>query len=99
VSIPDVPLTKPYAILLMSLSLAGRSSAADSTFQKTVEPFLAKNCTLCHNAKIKTAEVNLDYHDAGAVLKDRDIWENVLAKLRSGQMPPKGAQQPRPEEV
>jgi mono/diheme cytochrome c family protein len=99
VSTLDIPLTKPYAILLICLFLACRSSAADATFQKTVEPFLAKNCILCHNAKIKTAEVNLDYHDAAAVLKDRDIWENVLGKLRSGEMPPKGAKQPRPEDV
>ena len=40
-----------------------------------------------------------DYHDADAALKDRDIWENVLGKLRSGEMPPKGAKQPRPEDV
>ena len=70
------------------------------SFPKTVEPFLAKNCVLCHNAKLKTADLNLDaYHDANAVVQDRDVWENVLDKLRSGQMPPKGAKPPAPGDL
>ena len=31
-----------------------------------------------------------------SILEDRAIWENVLTKLRSGQMPPEGT--PRPDE-
>jgi hypothetical protein len=68
----------------------------EPSFPKTIEPFLAKNCVLCHNARLKTADRNLDaYHDANTVIEDRDVWENVLDKLRSEQMPPKGAKQPR----
>ncbi|HTM49072.1 MAG TPA: DUF1592 domain-containing protein [Bryobacteraceae bacterium] len=78
---------------------ASENARSGDSFQKTVEPFLAKNCTQCHNAKIKTADVNLDYHDAAAVAKDREIWENVLDKVRSGQMPPKGAKRPNPQEA
>jgi hypothetical protein len=93
-----------YFLLLASSSLVSAASRAakaeDASFEKTVEPFLAKNCALCHNAKIKTADVNLEgYRDAGAALRDRDVWERVLAKLETGQMPPAGSQKPNPEDV
>jgi Protein of unknown function (DUF1592)/Protein of unknown function (DUF1588)/Protein of unknown function (DUF1587)/Protein of unknown function (DUF1585)/Protein of unknown function (DUF1595)/Planctomycete cytochrome C len=72
----------------------------DVSFQKTVAPFLAQNCTTCHNAKIKTADLDLDsYRDADSALQHREVWEDVLEKLRSGQMPPKGIKQPSPGDI
>ena len=69
-------------------------------FEKTVEPFLKANCFLCHNAKLKAGGLNLEgYHNSGAALKDREVWEKVLQKLRSGQMPPRGRPAPPPEQV
>src|SRR5437764_6842688 len=89
-----------FAGNVLGLAASSRSSRVDeSSFQKTVEPFLSKNCVLCHNAKIKTADLSLDYHDAGTALKDREVWEHVLDKLQSGAMPPKGAKQPSADEV
>ncbi len=62
----------------------------DATFNRVVEPFLVKNCTLCHNAKARTAGLNL----AGVKAEDDDVWDLVLGKLRGGEMPPPG--RPRP---
>ena len=74
--------------------------AAGTSFEKTVEPFLKSNCVLCHNAKMKVGGLALDaYADSKTALKDRDIWEKVVQKLRTGQMPPKGRPVPPPEEV
>src|SRR6266853_250938 len=84
----------------LAVAASSRSTRVDeSSFQKTVEPFLSKNCALCHNAKIKTADLSLDYHDAETALKDREVWEHVLDKLQSGAIPPTGAKQPSPDEV
>ena len=74
--------------------------AASSSFEKTVQPFLKSNCFLCHNAKLKVGGLNLEaYPDSRAALRDRDVWEKVLQKLRTGQMPPKGRPAPQPEQI
>ena len=58
------------------------------------------NCLLCHNAKAKVGGLNLEqYPNAQAALKDREVWEKVLQKMRTGQMPPKGGPVPSPEQV
>lgn len=85
--------------VMAALSLAS-CLAATASFQKTVEPFLKTNCFLCHNAKLKVGGLNLEaYRDSKSALRDRDVWEKVLQKLRSGQMPPKGRPLPPAGEV
>src|SRR5258707_14346734 len=72
--------------------------AAAPSFEKSIDPFLKSNCVLCHNAKLKVGGLNLEgYRDARSALKDREIWEKVVQKLRTGQMPPKGMPVPPPE--
>ena len=74
--------------------------AAGPSFEKTVEPFLKSNCLLCHNSKLKVGGLSLDtYTGSKAALQDREVWEKVVQKLRSGQMPPKGRPVPLPEQV
>ena len=100
-------MTRIDALFFGLLLACGPSRAAsraprvdDSSFQKTVAPFLAQNCTTCHNAKIKTADLDLGaYTDADSALQHREVWENVLEKLRTGQMPPQGMKPPSPGDV
>jgi hypothetical protein len=57
--------------------------------------FLEKHCTRCHGGKKPKANLNLSsYHDDAGILKGRKVWDDVLEKVRSGEMPP--AKQPRP---
>ena len=71
------------------------SPASAKIFQDSVEPFLATSCISCHNAKLKTGGLNLEiYKTPESVLKNREKFELVLAKLQTGEMPPKGL--PRP---
>ncbi len=73
-------------------------SPSGTSFEQTVLPFLAENCTGCHNAKRASGGLNLEqYRTAAAVEQERDKWEQVLLKLRTGEMPPKGM--PRPDET
>ena len=74
--------------------------AAAPSFEKSVDPFLKSNCVPCHNAKLKVGGLNLEgYRDARSALKDREVWEKVVQKLRTGQMPPKGMPVPPAEEI
>jgi hypothetical protein len=74
--------------------------AGTSSFEKTVEPFLEANCLLCHNATLKVGGLSLEgYTNTREALKDRERWEKVIQKLRTGQMPPKGRPAPAAEQV
>jgi mono/diheme cytochrome c family protein len=86
------------SVLVAASSVQPKADPA--AYQQTVQPLLAKYCLVCHNAKLKTANLNLEtYKDAPAALKDPDVWENVLQKLHSGVMPPPGLPRPKPEDV
>ena len=60
---------------------------------------LDRYCVTCHNDRLRTGGLSLD---AGAVdtadpSRHADVWEKVIAKLRTGAMPPPG--RPRPDEA
>jgi len=43
-----------------------------------VQPFVNKHCALCHNAKAKLGNLDLQrFTNAGAVLADQVIWDKV----------------------
>ena len=52
-------------------------------------------CITCHNQKLRTAGLALDSLDAATPSANAELWERVIAKLRSGSMPPPGM--PRPD--
>jgi len=52
-------------------------------------------CQFCHNDKLKTAGFSLDAARAADVSANAAVWEKVLHKFRSGEMPPAGL--PRPD--
>src|SRR5262245_45403131 len=77
-------------------SQSAQSAQSRPDFEKAVLPFLVENCYACHNAKRKSGELDLEqYKTAASVTQERDSWEHILQKLRTGEMPPKGA--PRPD--
>jgi mono/diheme cytochrome c family protein len=75
-----------------------RQAQRDAGFEKSVRPFLAEHCIGCHNADMKTGGLNLEgYSTVASIIQDRQKWEDVAKKIRSGEMPPKGM--PRPKEA
>ncbi len=54
-------------------------------------------CIACHNSQTKTADLALDTVLAGDVESHADVWEEVVRRLRTRQMPPAGM--PRPPEA
>jgi Protein of unknown function (DUF1592)/Protein of unknown function (DUF1588)/Protein of unknown function (DUF1587)/Protein of unknown function (DUF1585)/Protein of unknown function (DUF1595)/Planctomycete cytochrome C len=67
-------------------------------FSKMVQPFLSLNCTVCHNPELKSGGLDLEaFKTVTSITQNRDRWEKVLHKLRTGEMPPKGM--PRPDKA
>ena len=59
---------------------------------------LNRYCTGCHNDRTLTAGLslqNLDLTQVGVEVKETEIWEKVIRKLRTRSMPPQG--RPRPD--
>jgi mono/diheme cytochrome c family protein len=79
---------------------ATQAQAAGLTYDQVVTPFVQQNCAACHNEKLKTAGLVLTrYHDVASLLRDRDVWEKVVRRVRAGEMPPKGMPRPKPEAI
>jgi len=61
---------------------------------------LRKNCVACHNKALSSGGLSLDgVTAASSIAADRDAWERIVAKIRTGEMPPKGAPKPAPESI
>ena len=83
---------------LLLIFASDASAEPRPTFEGSIRPFLAKTCYPCHNGKLNAGGLNLEtYATPDSILKDREKWELVLNKLRTGEMPPKGV--PRPSET
>jgi mono/diheme cytochrome c family protein len=82
-----------FFALSASLALAADPSAA--VFEKTVQPVLTNTCAPCHNDRLSSGGLNLaPFSASGSIAENREGWEKILQKIRTGEMPPKGV--PRP---
>ena len=71
---------------------SARSSAG---FDTVVKPFLAQNCFSCHGNKKQENDLNLQSFDTRAsLIAHRERWDEVIGKLRRGEMPPLEEEQP-----
>ncbi len=73
----------PFAIALAAASTL--SAQTDST---TSRAFLDKYCITCHSQKLHTAGLSLETLDLTKPAANAEVLEKVVAKLRSGAMPP-----------
>src|SRR5688572_7086849 len=55
---------------------------------------LNKYCATCHNEKVRAAGLTLDTLNPDDPGPDAAVWEKVVRKLRSGEMPPAGRSRP-----
>jgi mono/diheme cytochrome c family protein len=97
----------PIGLVCLAGAAIGQNSArinpsppAADSFDEVVKPFVQANCAVCHNDTLKTAGLSLtQYRGSESLLRDRDLWEKVIRRVRSGEMPPKGMPRPKPEAV
>src|SRR5581483_1442823 len=74
--------------------LGARGFLNTAAFASPVGDLTSKYCLSCHNEKLKTAGLLLDRADSDRVSNAPEIWEKVIAKLRSRSMPPPGLRRP-----
>ena len=84
--------------ILLGLTLIRPACAAD---EHPVLQFVDAHCLGCHNARTNAGDLNLASLTGPRTFEiDREVWENVAAKLASDEMPPpKVRQRPPPEGV
>src|SRR5262245_46167167 len=88
---------RPF-LFTVSFTLAASAALAQPSFDRTVAPFLAKNCNGCHNEKVASGSLNLaQFQNAASVAANRDRWELILKRVKGGEMPPQPL--PRPDAV
>ena len=91
---------KMRIILLASvwalISANGHASAWQSS-DNSHQAVLTKYCVTCHNEKLRTAGLMLDKADIDYPAINTAIWEKVIRKLRTREMPP--ARMPRPDDA
>ena len=88
------------ALLAAALSAAPRAAAVevqatDGAEAELLEATLTRYCITCHNDRLRTADLSLDGLDLAHVGEHAEVWEKVVAKLRTRAMPP--VRRPRPE--
>ena len=85
------------AALSASNSSTVNNLTSEAAFAKTVQPFLAGNCVGCHNAKTKTANLDLTQFDSvQSVRANLKVWKKVAWKIQEGEMPPAKLPRPKP---
>jgi hypothetical protein len=84
---------------VLTLTVCGLAGAADTaSFEGTVKPVVEKTCSPCHNEGLPSSGLNLSpFTKAGSMVENREGWERIIRKVRTGEMPPVGI--PRPPEL
>jgi mono/diheme cytochrome c family protein len=94
------PRSVAKGVLPACAALLVAQGPAKPAFDHSVQPVLTKNCLACHNDRVQSGSVNLaHFNDPATLLSNRDEWEKVVQKVRSGEMPPKGMPRPSVEQV
>ena len=79
---------------LFSLALVFAFGLLSQTFDQAVQPVLVKNCAGCHQDRLASGGFNATPDTNAASLAQRDDWERIIQRMRTGEMPPKGAPKP-----
>ena len=80
---------------LSLLAVLATGVLAAGSFDKDVDPLVRQACVGCHNDKLASGGLNITrFLDPASLAANREAWERILSKLRSGEMPPKGIPKP-----
>jgi hypothetical protein len=91
-----------YSFLVLWLALIPTAAmrqapptATAGTAQKSPQrAFLDTYCVTCHNARLKSGDLQLDTLDIDGVREHAETGEKIVLRLRAGMMPPAGAKRP-----
>lgn len=74
----------------IALFLSGSAIGAERRFEQTIQPILRQYCVECHSTERKEGELDLEpFANSKTDAVHPKIWEQVLAQVTDGEMPPK----------
>ncbi len=82
-------------LLVAALATSLNPAIAADSRQNTRQAFLDRYCVSCHNQKVRTAGLVLENSEAEHPALHPEVWEKVVHKIDTGEMPPTGM--PRPD--
>ena len=82
-------------LFISSLPAAGQTPVVPATAPQ-FQSVIGQYCLTCHNERLQTAGMVLEGRDLANPSEDAPIWEKVIGKLRTRQMPPAGMPRPEP---
>ena len=89
---------QPARPLAQHAAIPTRSAPSpDASTSAPYRAVLNQYCVVCHNEQLHTAGLVLSKMDVANVPEGAETWEKVIAKLRTGAMPPAGM--PRPDKA
>ncbi|OYW12949.1 MAG: hypothetical protein B7X34_01190 [Acidobacteriia bacterium 12-62-4] len=81
-----------------SLFAVGAALAQSPSFEHSVQPVINKSCVACHNDRSAAGGLNIvPFQNQASLASNRDDWERIIQKIRTGEMPPKGMPRPKPD--
>ena len=89
------------SVLVACLSAVSLTAAEPpKSFEKNVQPVIAKSCLPCHNDRMASGSLNISpLTTPQSITEQRDEWEKILQKIRSGEMPPTGIPKPPQQQI
>ncbi len=93
-------MTMRLRILSVAVCATSLLFGADPLYDKNVRPVLGSTCGACHNEQTASGGLNIEpFLSSSSLTANREGWEIILQKVRSGEMPPKGIPKPSPADV
>ncbi len=86
-----------FALLVLSTG-----ARAQTPYEQTVRPLLRSYCASCHGGESPAGGFAVEKLLAlpeSETLQQRDRWERIARRMRSGEMPPKGVAQPTSDQI
>jgi mono/diheme cytochrome c family protein len=88
------PSSRPAGRVSGRVVKASALPAPDAASAAKERALLDQYCVVCHNDKMKTANLTLQGLDLATAGDHPEVWEKVVRKLRAGVMPPPGVKRP-----
>ena len=86
--------------LLSSSGAAPLAQSAAPSFASHVRPVLADTCQGCHNSKVLSGGLDVaPLLEPSSIASQPLLWERIVGKLQSGEMPPPGVARPAAEKL
>ena len=90
-----LPLIGAALAAVVAVGTSERLIGQTDDFNATVRPVLTGTCAQCHNSRLLSGGLDVEtIASPDSLVQQREVWEDVLRRLRGGDMPPAGAQRP-----